>query len=231
VSCCELYIVRCKKSDFWGACINKSIRHFLGGMHQYFMLCNNDTYHFKTSSYRLAKALRDHPVVISNSINVPFSLAEDLYDNCVIEADQGLIGKFRVESPVAFDRNLCKFISGNVASANVAPTVALAISREFLTKVGSKGLVPRLIPHYLSDYYFTHQLYKHGAVLSPLVEWPVFRFENDYRPIEKWSLFNPKVHLYIPAWITFLLLNSSVIGILKLIVQSVAFKVWKTRAK
>lgn len=208
-------LIKGERSDYWGACINMAIHHFLASTSQYFLLCNNDSYHLKESSSSFVNCLGEKDVLVSQVINVPFS-----FIGCVHMLQSPLLNfastkDFKLDGGVYFDAHKCCFAPATHQLPNVAPTVALAVTRDFLIRVGKSVFVPRCIPHYLSDYHFTHQLYKKGASLVAIDKWKVLRFENENLESQSLSLFSVRSKKYLPAWVAFLCLNSNPFALLR----------------
>jgi hypothetical protein len=203
----SLQVVRGKSTDYWGACLNIAIDHFRTSQNQYFFICNNDTYHFQENAAAMVSALVHNGCVVSSVGNVKHEDKEVIYktkpklnsalSEYVVNLDTGAF----------FDSNNLSFSASSTCIPNVAPTVSIALSRKLIDEAGASLRVPGTIPHYLSDYYFTHELYKLGASLSSEAQWIVLRFENEASEIACNSLFNIKSTIYIWAWITFFLRN------------------------
>lgn len=204
----SLQIIRGKPTDYWGACLNTALRHFKASRNQYLFICNNDTYHFQEHSAAMVRALALKGCVLCSIGNVEHEHREAIYNSK--PTPNSALSEYIVsrETGVFFDSKKLSFSPSATLIPNVAPSVAIAVSRKLIENSGTSLRVPRAIPHYLSDYYFTHELYKLGASLGPEPQWMVLRFKNEATEAIKNPLFNVKSEMYIPAWIAFFLRNA-----------------------
>ena len=119
-----------------------------------------------------------------------------------------LVRKTSVAANLFYDQRRLTFRQAkDQEPTNVAPTVSIGSTRNLLIENILQVRVPASIPHYLSYYYFTHQLSRKGACLSNQLSWRVARFGNPPRPLP--HPFDPRSHSYIPAWLTFFIATSN----------------------
>jgi len=207
---CSVQLIHASQSDYWGACINISLRHFIASKDQYFLICNNDSYHFPELAEGMIGNLVRNGSALCAIGNVEYFDREEIYRSS--PALGCALSKYVkcISHGVRFDSRSLSFIPVyDGRNPNVAPTVSIAISRKFIMAAGSSLFVPNSIPHYLSDYYFTHELHKHGVFLLPDHGWLVLRFKNEPSAVPNNSPFHIKSHSYIPAWIAFFRRNVS----------------------
>lgn len=203
-----LQVVRGKPTDYWGACLNIALRHFKKSRNDYLFISNNDTYHFQECATVMVNTLVQSGCVLCSIGNVEHDDREVIYRTKPSPVSAMAEHVVSVSKSVFFDSKNLSFSPSAIAIPNVAPTVAIAMSRRLIESTGNTLYVPRVIPHYLSDYYFTHELYKCGASLSPEPQWTVLRFKNEPTEMANNSLFSIKSKMYIWAWIAFFLRNA-----------------------
>ncbi len=203
-------VVRSSSSDYWGACINIALAHFIASSSSFFLICNNDTYHFSSLAAGMVRSLCKNGFMLCSIANARYGTSSEVFS--AKPSSAGAISRYitSIDPGVYFDSDKLLFSTSSSQIPNVAPTVAIAIAREIILAIGRSLFVPPAIPHYLSDYYFTHELFKAGVSLMPSSEWMVLRFANEPNIVPDKSLFGIKSYSYLPAWICFFVRNVKV---------------------
>lgn len=142
---------------YWGGALNaicsicrNGLRHFPIINDELVMVCNDD---IRFGADALSIAL--HAV---NSESVVFASSQlEQFD-----ASSRLVGSFHAFRPqefCRFDSRIGKFFpASNIKDVNVASTYALIAP----SSAWAAASVPRTVPHYLSDYWVTYQMYLAG---------------------------------------------------------------------
>lgn len=217
---CQVRIIKATKYDYWGSCINISLKDFSCGKADFYMLCNNDSYHFSDDALRFLTALVKNKVLFGFIYNLPLSYMSTIY-GCNPAYPDSLKYPVASNGHVNFNANSGRFtvFPEKQGNSNVAPTVAFAACREVILK--NKPYIPAwAVPHYLSDYWMSLYLWKSGYNVNPSACWRVLRFGNEVSA-KKLSPWSRKSKDYIPAWHAFFALNASLYANIRLLLGSV----------
>lgn len=208
----EAVVVALDGNAFWGGAINAAKKYVsgqavIGNTSDYYLLANDDIrYRSKDGFLRGLEAVSKGSVVCARATTVPHA---DLDTLCIDAARDG------VWKGTFYDWRSGRFrdVEGNQAP-NVAATYSMLSTVDAWQ---AASFIPPTIPHYLSDYWLTHDLTDKGfRILHPegfTCVTSSLTSNNHRRPIEisglkeiveRLGCYTAKTSpLYIPAWITF----------------------------